>query len=96
MQSDGERGPGGPTRGWRLDRARRRAAVVTTATIMALIGAACAGPAAPSAPGTSASAPTTAPALKTIDQAALQAMVDKTAEELLVPGLSGAVAHSAR
>ena len=86
MQSDGERGPGGPTRGWRLDRARRRAAVVTTATIMALIGAACAGPAAPSAPGTSASAPTTAPALKTIDQAALQALVDQTAEELLVPG----------
>ncbi|HEY5847036.1 MAG TPA: serine hydrolase domain-containing protein [Microlunatus sp.] len=60
--------------------------MVTTATIMALIGAACAGPAAPSAPGTSASTPTTAPALKTNDQAALLAMVDKTAEELLVPG----------
>ena len=62
----------------------RRTAVVATATILALIGAACAGPAAPSTPSTSASAP--ASALKTIDKAALQAMVDQTADELLIPG----------
>ncbi len=73
--------------------AGRRTAVAATVAVLALIGPACTAPPAgtPSA-GTSTAAsadPTTTPpvsGLKTIDQAALQAVVDQTAEELLVPG----------
>ena len=72
--------------------AGRRTAVVATATLLALIGAACSTPSGPPSAPTSTAAPsgstTTAPtsALKTIDKAALQAMVDQTADELLIPG----------
>ncbi len=72
--------------------AGRRAAVVATATVLALIGAACSNAPAdtPSAGTTTAASadPTTAPGsgLKTIDKNALQSMVDETAKELLVPG----------
>jgi D-alanyl-D-alanine carboxypeptidase len=65
---------------------------VATATLLALIGAACSTPSGPPSPPTSTAAPsgstTTAPTsgLKTIDKAALQAVVDQTAEDLLVPG----------
>ena len=70
----------------------RRTAVVATATLLALIGAACSTPSGPPSAPTSTAAPsgstTTAPTsgLKPIDPAALQALVDETAEELLVPG----------
>ena len=72
--------------------AGRRTAVVATATLLALIGAACSTPSGPPSAPTSTAAPsgstTTAPTsgLKTIDHAALQALVDQTAQELLVPG----------
>ena len=72
------------TTGLQLARvAGRRTAVLATAMLLALFGTACSAPAnPPSAPPTSA--PTSA--LKTIDQAALQAIVDQTADELLIPG----------
>ncbi len=78
-----------PITGRRRSRAAGRlTAVVASATALLLIAAACGGgPAAPPAP-TSSSAGPTAPTsgLKTIDQAALQAIVDKTADDLLIPG----------
>src|SRR3954470_1959752 len=77
--------------------AGRRTAVVATAVVLTLVGTSCS-----STPTESTSATTTAAAsarststapesasasgLKTIDQAALQSIVDETAQELLVPG----------
>ena len=75
-------------RGRRARAVGRRTAVLATATVLLLIAAACGGgPAAPPAPSSSSAGPT-APAsgLKTIDKAALQAVVDETAEQLMVPG----------
>ena len=79
--------------------AGRRTAVVATALALTLVGAACSSTTAESTSATttataSAGATSTAPAstsesasgLKTIDPAALQAIVDETAQELLVPG----------
>ena len=66
-----------------------------TTTAATSAGATSTATAATSA-GATSSAQESASGLKTIDQAALQAMVDETAEELLVPGLPGAAAHAAR
>ena len=82
------------TRRLHVERAAgRRTAVVVTATVLALIAAACSStpastPSATTTTTASADPTTTPPAsgLKTIDPAALQAIVDETAKELLVPG----------
>ncbi len=73
--------------------AGQRTAIVATATVLALIGAACsstpAGTPSASTSTTASGDPTTTPpasGLKTIDKAALQSIVDETAKELLVPG----------
>ena len=83
-----------------MRRRLRPTAIVSAATVLALITAACgsgsdgSSSAASAAPST---APATAPAataaatagpagLKPIDQSALQALVDETAQKLLVPG----------
>jgi len=70
---------------------RRRATVVMIAAVVTLLGAGCTGDADKTSASTSTAATGAADAgalsgLKTIDEAALQAMVDETAKELLVPG----------
>ena len=73
----------------------RRTAVVATAIVLTLVGTACGSTPAEStsatataaaSAGSTSTAPGSASGLKTIDQAALQAIVDETAQELLVPG----------
>jgi D-alanyl-D-alanine carboxypeptidase len=66
-------------------RRRRRAATVTSSgAAMALVGAACGSGSDATTATTTAPASTTG--LKPFDQSALQALVDETAQELLVPG----------
>ncbi|MGS0685527.1 serine hydrolase domain-containing protein [Nakamurella sp. GG22] len=75
--------------------AGRRTVVVATAIVLALVGTACSSAPAEStsatmtaaaSAGSTSAAPESASGLKTIDQAALQTIVDETAQELLVPG----------
>ena len=77
----------------RTGRPLTRTTIVAAATALALVAAACGGgsdddppSAASTAPGTSAPAPAEPAGLKTIDPAALQALVDETMEDFLVPG----------
>jgi len=76
---------------------RRRTAIATAVTVLALISAGCSAPAKdpptmPPAPAastgvsTGASTPAPGSGLKSIDQGALQALVDATIKEQLIPG----------
>jgi len=60
----------------------RRTAIVATVAVLALVGAACGG----GSDETTATTAAPASGLEPIDQAALQAVVDKTVQDLLIPG----------